>query len=681
MAFLVSLYRYTLGSVIFGISLMVLLAAYIAVGSGLPAVREAFEMNEMQFFNAWPMLVLSILLCLNLICVTVERIPLTPPRYGVWTIHMGVVVLVMGMVFYYTMKTEGLAIVFQGRATAHYYDMHQRALFLRLNTPAGAYQLEPKPLANLPRFKVHDSNSRRMAAEGLRGLVPMIRWPNSQTGEFETLTVAEKFKLPSDLHIDLLAYYPHATIESRPVQTGAPDKTAIELIIHDPHADMPGHGADDGHDHGVITRWISADEPTRRMTPMALGMAEHRAVDDAHIDEIIAAARSMHRLEVTVAGQSLTLTADVGQTYPVGDTGYTIKVESFTPNWPTIDGKQVPALTLHVTSPTQEFKRMVLADRPEPTDFKLGVEGAGPMGQRQQKPLDEDLKTTYSFNDDHHLTSREGGLWLVLTSPKRMVLILVPGEGPVRVHETTGKQQEFMLGGHVGVPLPVVARRHDGTELVDRIVEIPPEQRRRDEAGMRQVVLARVTMGDWSREVAVPFSRWAMEAPWQGGAVPLEGTPLVLQMQLGNTPLQMPARVTLDRFELVNYMGGTPQTTNLFRDFKSHLTIVDRQTGQKREAVAHMNNPVYFGGLGDSYWTLFQAEWDPEGQRYTVLGVGNRPGVWVMTLGCVMICVGLLWAFYLKPILIRRMKQKALAQAQAAGKLPKPARTPELAQA
>src|ERR1700722_5538363 len=76
------LFRYTFKNVIFGIPLMVLIAAYIAVGSGFASVREYFEMNELQFFNAWPLKLLMLLLCLNLTVVTFTRIPLTPPRYG-----------------------------------------------------------------------------------------------------------------------------------------------------------------------------------------------------------------------------------------------------------------------------------------------------------------------------------------------------------------------------------------------------------------------------------------------------------------------------------------------------------------------------------------------------------------------------------------------------------------------
>jgi hypothetical protein len=672
MPFLATLYRHTLGSVIFGISLMVLLATYIAVGSGLPVVREFFEMNEMQFFKAWPILVLSILLCLNLTCVTVERIPLTPPRFGVWTIHMGVIVLVMGMVFYYWHKEEGLAIVFTGQTTAHYYDNSERALYVRFNTPSGNYQIEPKPLPSLPRFKIHDTAGQgRMDRPDLQDLIPTLLWPSKETGLFESVPLAEKFQLPSDLRFDILAYYPYAQIETRPETTTDTARSVIEITIRDPHAHAPGHSEDDGHDHS-ITRFITADDPSRRATPLPMGIAEHRAVDDTHINELIAASTALHRLEVKLPNYQQTLHVAVGQTCRLGDSGYSLKIESFQPNWITIDKKTVPALTLHVTAPTQTYRRMVLADRAEPTDFKIG-EGAGPMGQRQKEPLDRDLAITYAFNDPHGLAaSREGGTSLFLTSPQRMVLLHLPAEGAPQVHEARDNRIEFTLGGSMGAPLPVVAQRHLGMHLSDRIVEVPRELRQKDEAGMHQVVRARVRMGGWSREVAVPYAQWAYDSRgWQGGVVPLEGTPFSMQLQLGNTKRPMPARVTLDKFELVNYMGGRPETTNLFRDFKSHVTIFEPHISRSRQGVAHMNNPIYFGGLFDSHWALFQAQWDPQGQRFTVLGIGNRPGVYVMTLGCTMIALGLLYAFYVKPIILRRMKERALAQAATRSRAPK----------
>ncbi|MEM7807709.1 MAG: hypothetical protein AAF561_06325, partial [Planctomycetota bacterium] len=101
----------TFNSVLFGIILMVLLALYVAIGSGIPEVREAFEMNEMQFFNAWPMPTLAALLVVNLLTVSLNRIPFTLPRMGVWTIHLGIIVLIFGMTVYFSQKTEGLTLV------------------------------------------------------------------------------------------------------------------------------------------------------------------------------------------------------------------------------------------------------------------------------------------------------------------------------------------------------------------------------------------------------------------------------------------------------------------------------------------------------------------------------------------------------------------------------------------
>src|SRR5436305_1495801 len=91
------IYRKTLNSVIFGIATMVMVGLYVAIGSGMPSVRAYFEMNDLEFFNAWPLKVLMGLLIVNLTVVTWTRIPFTPPRYGVWCIHSGIIILVLGM--------------------------------------------------------------------------------------------------------------------------------------------------------------------------------------------------------------------------------------------------------------------------------------------------------------------------------------------------------------------------------------------------------------------------------------------------------------------------------------------------------------------------------------------------------------------------------------------------------
>jgi hypothetical protein len=74
-----------------------------------------------------------------------------------------------------------------------------------------------------------------------------------------------------------------------------------------------------------------------------------------------------------------------------------------------------------------------------------------------------------------------------------------------------------------------------------------------------------------------------------------------------------------------------------------------------------LNSPIYFD---HGSWIFFQAGYDPDGQSSTI-GVGNRPGVGIMLMGCIMIVSGFLYAFYVKPIVIRRMKATALAKAKS----------------
>jgi hypothetical protein len=48
--------------------------------------------------------------------------------------------------------------------------------------------------------------------------------------------------------------------------------------------------------------------------------------------------------------------------------------------------------------------------------------------------------------------------------------------------------------------------------------------------------------------------------------------------------------------------------------------------------------------------------------RFTILGVGNNPGIHVIALGGIMMSVGIPWAFYVKPWILRRRKARLQAE-------------------
>ena len=126
----------TLNSVAFGVSLMVLIALYIALGSGFRRCAAWLEMSDLEFFNAWPLKVLMILLVVTLATVTWTRIPFTPPRYGVWMIHCGIIVLIVGMCGRITpARSKGTIRIPVGQTVDHFYDGAERSLYAKIERP------------------------------------------------------------------------------------------------------------------------------------------------------------------------------------------------------------------------------------------------------------------------------------------------------------------------------------------------------------------------------------------------------------------------------------------------------------------------------------------------------------------------------------------------------------------
>jgi hypothetical protein len=352
-----------------------------------------------------------------------------------------------------------------------------------------------------------------------------------------------------------------------------------------------------------------------------------------------------------------------------------------------------------VKSPTMQFRRQVIPGRSNPTDWKLDEPEAGPMGKRQDKPLDPAFRTMYTFSDEFGLLTGGGAAGATTRtfitsadSPAVTELILSrdhaaeikpfpQGNGEIELIQMPprGPFQAKLTAEEIA-SLPRVAigfERRDNVRRVDQVADVPKAKRDRDEgeAGVRQVVTLRISVGDWSKIVHVPYMEYPAErfARWgEIEPVALPGANQPLQIALSTTLLPMPAQVTLEKFELVPYPGGD-KMSGLMRDFRATLRVVDFDSGEESVDVAHMNHPVYFERkrpllFPNESWLFFQRGWNPQaGENLSILGVGNRPGVGTMTLGSIMIGVGLLYAFYVKPIIVGRMKRKALAAAAATG--------------
>ena len=85
------------------------------------------------------------------------------------------------------------------------------------------------------------------------------------------------------------------------------------------------------------------------------------------------------------------------------------------------------------------------------------------------------------------------------------------------------------------------------------------------------------------------------------------------------------------------------------------------KAGQPPKPAAAYTNQTY---VVDN-WTLFQSGAAQDHWSYTILGVGNRHGIVAMVIACTLITIGCMYAFYVKPILIRRLQLRSTQKAEA----------------
>lgn len=107
------------GSVPFGVSVLIAILLYCWIGSaGLYPltewfVRQSVEKTEMEWFTWWPFRLMVVALCVAVILVTVRKIPFNLPKLGVWTVHVGIVMMSIGCFVYFGTKLEGDMAVFR----------------------------------------------------------------------------------------------------------------------------------------------------------------------------------------------------------------------------------------------------------------------------------------------------------------------------------------------------------------------------------------------------------------------------------------------------------------------------------------------------------------------------------------------------------------------------------------
>lgn len=348
----------------------------------------------------------------------------------------------------------------------------------------------------------------------------------------------------------------------------------------------------------------------------------------------------------------------------VGDSGYAVRVEFMEDGLQIDDDTVVTMVSLQVRSPTREFRRWVFDDPRFDRDVSAASRDGDSLVPQDQVEPDESLHVSFSPGTASQAVTIVAGPGDEQLS---VMLSLMPGmpaqEYPVQVGEAVS-----LGGGRTLTVTDFKTRSHD--EVRPKVV--PPELRNRNVQTDLSMVRVTFRVAGETYDTWVPFHRFPFQGPaetlrrysYRPAEVQLpDGR--VLQLLLSRQRYLLPNPVRLDDFAITEEAGGFTGSVQSIRNWTSMVRFREDGRWTEPEQVS-VNAPVESQGM----W-FFQAEWDPPsglrfqgdvpsaGLNYTVLGVGNRKGVLIQLLGCCIAVLGMLYAFYYKPVLLSRLRERA----------------------
>ncbi|MFM1935228.1 MAG: Cytochrome c biosis protein Ccs1 [Planctomycetota bacterium] len=794
-------------SVRFGIVLLVLLFVYMSVGSaGLlypihpnlfhpdawvhAQVRQwrPFEMTEFEWFHWWPFDLLLALLAANLVVTTVRRIPLRTVNLGVWMIHSGIILLIVGSVIYFGTKVEGEVPVARravtvgvledlgdgepAQVTASASMLAMPGSRVTVGEGDSRYELEVQSID--PEWEIltgEEAGTRAysvtltVTAPGKRFLRQLVAGRPQYTEDLlitddpaqpvkraikETgrALVDERLFVALDYGPAEWFYLKNELAKSWALYVRRPgDRRWVERPIHglplynDWVGDdgelfaVPG-AAVGGHPIDVSIPAVAADDPAPEVTlsatgylryaqwrarwreagpdaapnPVAMvsvadregrsakytlvgGDPQRRAADGGVIalrsiqdEEQLAAFRAEPSLSFRVPSAGIEVSERVKDAALADrnapwkalgspELGYGYRVVAVQDDL-VIRGREVSVAIIELRTPKGEFRRWVFSDPTMSRDIRPGEDPMAAMQRGGEDFVDAAIDVEYRPGN---------GLALAL-------LVAGPEAGRLRLVDALGRTEARVLDVEprrpvelaAGVTMTVQDWMPNAVEDV-RPAPVPPDQRQRDArellSMMRLSVPGRESAA-WLQYHPYPFDgpEQMLRRYWYRPTTVELADGSSLEVMFSRQRLPLPSPVALESFELATHVGGFSGQSSSIRNYTSVVRFRSPDGTWGAPERLSVNAPVEHGG-----YSYFQSQWDPPddarpgsvasaGLNYTVLGVGNRHGVWIQLAGCVVACIGMAYAFYVKPVIKRRQRESVLAEierARAEGRAPR----------
>jgi hypothetical protein len=736
-----------------GIALAGILFLYCSIGSGTPDVRKLpwLEMTEFEWFNWWPFAVLIGLFSINMVLVTVRRIPLRKINAGVWMIHSGIIMMTLGSYYYFTTKVEGDAPVFRRQVRVELPGMDKPLSLIALPGSHAHATVSGKTW----EFQVQSTNtnwpilSEKHKGEVAYAVNVMVTPPDGESfirqlldgypqytedvipGKGRAVKSTGKKLLRDELSLsleyhptdyfyvmDTSALYVRRVGETewvqRPIE-GLPRYNerigSRDQVFFDPHQRIPlrpidldippasdGDALSDASVHvtGFLRyahlerRWRDGSSRGDRLNPfLKISLSSDQAAkesfeliafdparrtagngtieftwlrDASQVASLPTDSRATLRIKLADSDDEMVvpITADTlgGDFLPIGDSVFSYRVKNVQDRL-TIPGRDAPVsiAIIELKTPETTITRWV-ADQPG-MSRDMGASQGDPHGGEPATPTPPDSRVVMTYQPGSApliFAAHPGGLHFVYNGAegRAMSRPVHPGES-IEVMPGLTLRVETFLPNAVAEVRPVV---------------VPPSSRQRGVKGFFSMIRLEINTGGSAQTEWVSFNRYAFpnrQYAYQGRFTYLPQRFKLadggqVEVMFSRERQKLPASIALDDFEIDAHFGGYTGNVSTIRNYISHLRFNDGSGWTKSEEI-QVNAPTALGG----FW-YFQSMWDkPQdrnpggGMNYTGLGVGNRNGVYIQLAGCCIAVVGMLFAFYVKPM----MKRKRAAQSRA----------------
>lgn len=457
-----------------------------------------------------------------------------------------------------------------------------------------------------------------------------------------------------------------------------------------------------------------------------LGIEYTAGMDEKRWEELQtplpAGTRHALMVEVPSKGFRQLYVVNEGTELMAGETGYKLRVKQLLarPPFPIITKGyenavssvavvriQPPAATDGVVP--AGFDRWVYHRFPEISQEML--DEMGPTGMPKRRDPDAAIKVAYidasmvQVYIDERATGKAG------EAPTARAIVRLPAGG-VTVSPNLKVGDDVQVAPALKLRL---GKREDHAHRVEVPFTVAEIEQNKSMIGNHQSAAVAVEVssadGKRSRTVWLPFTQYVGVDERNIRRVDF-GNGEVTEIAFGRVQHVLPMSLSLKHFEMTPYPHSeTP------RDYRSEVVVSSRwgQAGAaggevRRDEVRstslnepllvrvpfqdHPNVPRVMNWLGRAVsWVVpvqykfAQAGWDSSGwresqkmvadgrlkapyARFTILGVGNNPGIYVIATGAVLMSVGIPWAFYLKPVLMQRRKRKLQRELAKEGRLP-----------